>query len=144
MSHDLLLGLAQAVDDAGIATYRPDTAYQPDETAVVFDVLPAAPDRVLMLSVYHNADHPTIAIGRVRVQVWCRGLPNRALDAADLAWDFFQVFHGLTHQDYGSVHATQILRTSSVTLGQDDSRRPQQSDNYVIDACWPATANRPD
>lgn len=143
MSSAVLAGVAGLLDVAGVATYRGDgTAYEAGETAITFGVLPTTPDRAIALAVYHSEDAPTQPDGVVRLQLMCRGLPNQQADVDDLAQDAFAVLHGLVHQQFGPVHAVQILRTTSVWIGQDRNRRTERSDNYHVDTSGPATANR--
>jgi hypothetical protein len=140
----MLTGIAQTLDDAGAATYRPNTAYQPDETAVVFGTMPPSPDRCVALAIYGPSDdHPNQPIGQMRVQVRVRGLPGNYLDAVALLGDCFGALHGLTHQQWGAMHVNQLLRLSGGPLGPDDSQRWEYADNYQADTETAPTALRP-
>lgn len=142
---DLLDGLARALATASVATYRSDgSAYLAGETAVVFDAMPASPDRVVCLTPYgSNGDQPTQNLGQVRVQARVRGTAGNAADARDLAAAVFGALHGLTSVDYGTCHVIQCLRISSVPMGQDGSRRFERADNYAVDLNTPPTTARP-
>lgn len=141
---DLLDGLARVIHAAGIAQYRPDGPFQAGDVPVTFKSMPANPDRAVTLSSYGASDHPTIPLGERRVQVRVRGLAGDALDADALADAIFGAFHGLTHQQYGSVHVIQMLRVSTIPLGSDDLQRDERSDNYALDVNPVGSANRPD
>lgn len=141
---DLLDGIARAIDAAGIAQYRPDAPFQAGDVPITFKSMPANPDRAVTLSTYGNSDHPTIPLGQRRLQVRVRGIAGDSLDADAIADAVFETLHGLTHQQYGSVHVIQILRASTVPLGLDDLQRDERSDNYALDVNPPATSARPD
>lgn len=142
---DLLIGIAQRLEDAGAATYRSDsTPYLPGETAVVFGTMPDTPNRVVCLALYGPSDdHPDLALGVRRLQVRSRGNPGSYLDAVDLDEACFNALHGLTHQQWGAAHANQVLRISGVPLGQDALKRWEISSNYQLDVDPPTTALRP-
>lgn len=141
--NDLLDGIATHLATVGAGTYRPDTDYQAGETAIVFDDMPPTPDRCIVLTTYGNAnDSPTMALGTVMLQVRTRGLPDNPGDTRNLAGEVFDAIHGLTHQQYGTAHANEILRRSSIPLGQDSGQRWERSDNYAIELDTPPTALR--
>lgn len=141
---DMLTGIAQALHDAGVATYRPATPYLTGETAVVFGTMPPTPDRCVALATYGPSDdHPDQPLGQVRVQVRVRGLPGNYLDAVSLLGDCFTNLHGLTHQQWGAMHVNQLLRLTGGPLGQDDSKRWEYADNYQADTETAPTALRP-
>jgi hypothetical protein len=141
-TNDLLDGLAQTLAAAGVATYRPDgSAYLPSETAISFKNRPAAPDRAVVLSSYGATDNPNQALGTVTVQLWFRGTQD-SRDVDNLADAAFVVLQGITHAQYGSCHAIQVIRKSTIPMGQDDSRRWERSDNYSVDVNVPPTPNR--
>lgn len=143
--NDLLDGIAAALAACGAGTYRPDTDYVDGETAIVFDDMPATPDRCIVLTTYGNAnDAPNMALGTVMLQVRTRGVPDSPRDVRDLAGKVFDILHGLTHQQYGTAHANEILRRSSIPMGQDSAQRWERSDNYAIELDTPPTALRPE
>lgn len=140
---DVMTGLAQLLDDAGVGTYRPSGTYAADETAIVFVKMPAAPDRCICITAYTYANWPDEPEDQQRIQIRCRGARNDMLDASRLRGAVYDQVHGLTNRNFGSVHATQILQQSSVPMGVDDSDRNEFADNYTADVDVPATANRP-
>lgn len=130
-TRDLLTGLRSEVAAGGLAT------------SVFYKGLPTAPDRAIALTPYSTDDEATVATGRFRVQFWFRGSVNQALDCDDDADAVFNILHGLTDRQYGSVHLVQCFRVSSVPLGIDESKRTQRSDNYELYVDFPTTAARP-
>jgi hypothetical protein len=143
---DMLDGLARMLDTAGVAVYRPSdgATYAADETAISFKDLPPDPDRVVVITPANTpATTPVITYGQRIVQLRFRGTAV-ATDVDDLADAAFVVLHGAADLTFGSVHVTQILRFSSIPLGMDEQdRRWQRSDNYLLDVDWPTSANRP-
>ena len=139
---DLLDGIARLLDAAGVAQYRPDSPYRAGDIPVTFKSMPANPDRAVTLSAYGDSDHPTIPLGQRRLQVRVRGIAEDSLDADEIADAVFGVLHGLTHQQFGSVHAIQIRRISTIPLGLDELQRDERSDNYAIDVNTPETPLR--
>lgn len=141
---DLMVGLAQYLNDAGVGVYRPDGGYLPGDTAIVFGDLPPTPDRCIGLTPYSSTDQPKIALSRVRVQVWMRGAANDSLDILDLATDVFDTLQGAERLQFGSAGVVQILRVSAMPMGIDANKRSERSDNYAVDVNPPATPGRPD
>lgn len=144
VTRDLLEGVARFLSDEGRGVYDPDGIYDPASTVIKMKELPATVDRAIMLTAYTPSDHPTINLSQRRVQVWFRGAPDDALDVDDLADSVFDVLHGLTHRDFGTAHAVQVLRTSSMPMGKDDNNRHERADNYTFDVNEPPTAGRPE
>lgn len=140
---DLLAGVAQILADAGVATYRADgSTYQPGETAIVFALMPQAPDRVVCLTDYTVTDDAANPWTQVRVQVRTRGLPDRPDDTWALRDAVYGLLQSAGDLTFGSVTVAQALRVSSVPLGVDVNRRFEYADNYAIDVQLPATVNR--
>ena len=141
---DVFDGLAQLIANAGIGTYHADgSAYASTETGIVYKAILPSPDRLITITPYVLTDDPSQPLGRLGAQIRVRGTtdPRTCDQSAD---DIFTLLHGLINTQLGSVHAVQILRTSSVSMGQDDLKRWDRADGYTIDADFPATANRPD
>lgn len=139
---DLLRGLAQYLNDAGAAVYKPTGGYQSGDAAVVFGELPTAPDRAVGITLYASTDAPKEALSSVRVQFMFRGSVNNSLDVGDLAAGVFSAVQGLQEQAFGSCYVIQAGRVSAVPLGLDGNKRSLRSDNYQLDINTPATALR--
>ncbi|NUO58996.1 MAG: hypothetical protein HOV78_20235 [Hamadaea sp.] len=139
---DLLAGLAQELDDATVATYRPDTPLEDAETAITFGTMPDRPDRCVTLTTYPISDEPREAKSLVGVQVRCRA--ESYLDAVDLNGQIFDALHGLTGRQYGTCHLVQLQRRSSIPMGTDGDQRWEYSANFYADINPPTTALRPE
>lgn len=140
---DLLTGLAQHLDDAGAATYRPAGGYLSTETAIVFGDLPTSPDRAVALSLYASRDLIEQNLSMIRVQVMMRGAVNSSLDLGPLAVAIFDALHAAVALDFGTAHVVQCQRISTVPLGMDGNKRYLRADSYELDVNTPARTDRP-
>lgn len=140
-TRDLLVGLAGEIASAGLGTYG--TVVADPNTGIYLKALPTSPARAVALTVYASTDEAVVTLSQYRVQVWCRGKADLAVDVDDLADDIFSVLQGLENRTYASVHLAQCLRISSVSLGADGSKRFERSDNYEVHLDTPATPGRP-
>jgi hypothetical protein len=143
---DLLTGFAQKLADAGLGVYHtdPTAPYLSTDTAIVFKNMPATPDRCIVLNLYGTGapEDPQNAVSQLGLQVRARGLPNPVTDVNDIMGSIFLLLHGMTHQQFGSVHVNQCFRNSSVPMGQDTNKREEHADNYYLDCDMPPGANR--
>lgn len=125
---NLIEGLAELLTDQGLGVYRPDTPYQPGETAIVTYVMPAAPDRVICLTPYPIEDSGgTDAITAVQVRVRA-GRDPRAVAA--LADNIFGLLHGREGFALRGVPVALMWRQSEAVLGADATGRMEISANY--------------
>lgn len=148
-TNDLLDGLAQEIAAAGIAAYDTSGVYSVSDTGIFFSVMPPGsegeppgPDRCVVLTAYALNDDPSLPLGQINVQIRARGTADPR-DVNTLSDDLYQLFQALTDRTYGSCHVIQMLRKSSIPMGQDTQRRWEQSQNFVCDVDLPATVNRP-
>lgn len=142
---DLFVGLGQILNDAGIADFPWDGSSTPTTgAAVIYKDMPDNPDRVVSLTPWGaGGDQPLLTLGRQPFQARFRGTVDPR-DVDELGDAVFNVLHGLTDREFGSVHVIQILRESSLPLGQDEQeRRWMRSDNYLIDVDLPGSLYRP-
>jgi hypothetical protein len=140
--NDLLDGIAQMIVTAGLAKYNTAGVYAAADTGIFFKVVNPSPDRIVTLTAYQVSDNTTMPETRFGVQVRVRGLQDPR-DVDELGDSIFALLHGLTGVQFGSVFAEQVLRQSSITLGQDASKRWERADAYYVDAGLPPTSNRP-
>lgn len=136
---DLSEGFAQIIAGTGNAVFDPTGAYGAADTGIVFKTVPAAPDRVVVLTVVPMSDDLAAPQGQVMVQVRTRGLPNNPLDVDDLADSIHPYLHGMKSVQMGSVFVVQGDRRQSVTLGQDALKRWERIDQYYLDVEYPPT-----
>jgi hypothetical protein len=139
---DLLVGLAQNLAGQGVGVYSPGAPVASTDTLILFGELPTSPDRCIALTLYASRDEPVQNLSTVRVQFMFRGAANNTLDVGDLAASVFGVLQGVTHRDYGTAHAVDCLRVSTVPLGMDGNKRMTRADNYEIPVNTPYTAGR--
>jgi hypothetical protein len=140
---DLAVGFATMIADSSIGTYRSDgSAYLDGETAIVLKRMPPSPDRVICLTAVPMTDETEASFGMVLVQVKMRGLPNDPYDVDDLGDAIFDLMQNTKNTVFGSTHAIQILRNSSVPMGEDAKLRWERIDHYYVDLDYPETAKR--
>lgn len=137
----LLVGLAEHIDAAGIAAWRPTGAYLASEIGIHMRDIPPDPDTVIVLAEYPigtalqgMADHLT------GVQIRLRGTADaRVCD--DLADALFDLLDSLTGARWGEIPIVDMWRQSYTALGHDPKRRWERSENYHIHAMRPTSNN---
>lgn len=140
---DLAVGFATMIADSSIGVYRADgSAYLTSETAIVFKDMQPNPHRMICLTAVPLTDATAASYGLVLVQVKMRGLPNNAFDVDDLGDAVFDLMQNTRNVTFGSTHAIQILRNSSVPMGVDSGKRWLRTDHYYVDLDFPETAKR--
>ncbi|TDD90774.1 minor capsid protein [Actinomadura rubrisoli] len=148
-TRNLLVGLAEKLDERGLARWQPTGAYPLDGLPPIFlRTLGDLPDTALALVAY--GDPETEGAGGLAdvvqaVQMRTRApAPDAVDDLADAIWD---ELHGAEMLRLGTgpaqIATTLIYRRSSAPLGQDEQGRYERTDNYYVTAARP-TANRPD
>lgn len=136
---NLLNGMAQLLATGGAGTYRSDgTAYLPGETAIVLGAMPQTPDRAIVLSDYPVTDDPSLSDSVIGLQVRTRGGTDPH-DVKAIAGAVFDLLHGATAYQAGTVHVVQSLRQGGGPLGRDDSNRWEHSENYYLTVHRPST-----
>ncbi|MFB9687705.1 minor capsid protein [Amycolatopsis plumensis] len=136
---DLLDGLAQLLAGGGVGTYRADgSAYAPGETGIFFAAMPQSPDRAIVLATYTVTDDASLSDSVIGLQVRCRGSADPH-DVEDVAGAVFDLLHGRTAFQAGTVHIVQALHQSGAPLGRDDSNRWERSENYYLTVHRPST-----
>jgi Bacteriophage minor capsid protein len=115
-----------------IASYRPTGTYSDDETGVVVGMMPAAPPRVVVLTVYPLADDPTRADSLIGLQVRVRSGTPDPREALDLIDAVFEELHGATHLILASVVVHLAERTASTPMGRDANGRCEHADTYHL------------
>ena len=137
----LVEGVANLLQDKGIAVWRPNGVYAATDVAIFNRAVPDSPHSLVTLSTYPIADKAALATSTVALQVRTRfaGRDPRLVDT--LADAIFAVLQGLTQQRLGGVVVVQCNRQSGVSLGQDGQGRWSRTDNYYLDTFHP-TENR--
>jgi hypothetical protein len=142
IQNDLLDGIALLIASNGIAIFNESGQYAATDTGIFFKSVNPTPDRIVVLTAYGVTDNPTLPVSRLGVQVRVRGTAD-ARDVDELGDAIFGILHGLTNFQFNTVRADQVLRVSSITLGQDSAKRFERADAYYIDVSVPPTNNRP-
>lgn len=143
VERDIVVGVAGLIDAAGLATFKPSGVYADSETGVIFKVVPAKPDRVVVLTAVPMSDDISMPLGQVMLQVRTRGLPNNPLDVDDLAGPIFDLLQGRTYDTFGDTTVIQVRRTTSIPNGQDAAERFEKIEQYYLDVDYAPTALRP-
>jgi len=136
----LLTGIAQLLATAGLGTWRDTGVYAAAETGIVFDTVPASPDRVITLTDYVISDDPTLSDSVIGVQVRTRWGGQDPRPVKDLDGSIFDALHGLEGVDLvGGVHVVSMFRRSGTSMGQDANSRWGRSSNYYATVHRPST-----
>lgn len=128
---DLLDGVAQLLEDAGVGAYRATGAYTAEETGIFLAGMPQTPDRAIVLATYDVADDASLSDSVIGLQVRCRG-GSDPHDVETIAGAVFDQLHGRTAYQAGAVRVVQSLRQFGVPLGRDESNRWEHSGNYYL------------
>lgn len=143
---NLVGGLAQLLEDAGVGVYRPTGAYADGETGIYDRYIPPT-GRCITLSAYPTTPGtPGLADVSVGVQVRVRG-DGDPVSCDDLADAVFEVLDGAGQRDggpqldLGGVKVVQIWRQSYTPLGPDANGQWERSENFYVDAMRPTTFN---
>lgn len=128
---DVLKGLCVYLDGAGIGTYRPVGAYEPDETALTLKRLPTSPDRAIAVNAYGSDDSITLPMSVISIQLRFRAAGSRT-DVDDLADAVFPLLHGRHHFLMGDILVARAYRLNFASIGADDNRREERVDNYEL------------
>lgn len=137
---DLAVGIAQLLAAAGAGTWKAAGAYTASETGIYLRVLPASPDRAIVLAAYPVADDPTLSDSVTGLQVttrWEGANPTGNDDLADLVFDALQNLPR-TELTTGLV-VTDCYRRSGSSLGQDSNQRWRTAQNFYVTAHRPST-----
>jgi hypothetical protein len=133
---DVVDGLARLLDAAEVAAYRPDGVYGAGETAITDTVMPAAPDRAVVLTAYDTATSQNLTDTTVLVQARTRAGPDpREVAALDDA--VFEVLHNSGPFLFGTARVVLITRQSAAPLGADSLGRFERTSNYALRAHRP-------
>jgi len=136
---DLLYGIAERLQAAEVATWRPTGSYQVGETPIVMQSMPATPDRCVTLAAYDVAS-PLADHCVTGVQVRCRGTRDpRVVD--DLTDDVRDALHGLGAHgpvELHGIHVALVVRNSSADLGPDGNGRFETTSNFYVTAARPS------
>jgi len=128
---DLMAGLAEFLAAEGVGTYKASGVYAADEVGIVLDVVPAAPERVVVLTPYMASDSPALSDSELSLQIRVRGTrdPRTAYELDDKA---FEAMQNLPRTVMGGVTVAAAWRTSGSYLGVDGNARHERVSNYRL------------
>lgn len=143
ITRDLLNGVAALIVAAVPGTsFNPGSATLP--SGIVLKIMPATPDRIIVLNWIPMTDSITMPYGSGILQVATRGVANNPLDVDDVADPIMDALHGLKDTYFGAVHIIQCNRSGgAIPMGQDALVRNERVDKFLIDLDVPATVLRP-
>lgn len=139
-SDQLLAGVAQFLEDAGVGTWQPTGAYAAGALNPIFmSQTPGTPDRVMTLTPYTVSDDPSLSDSVQGLQVRLRGTkdPRVVQDMDDAIFDRLHGATGVTLP--GGVRLVMALRRSGTPLGADGSGRLERTSNYHLSVHRPST-----
>jgi hypothetical protein len=114
----------------GVGTWRQDGAYQASDARPIFvGTMPAAPDRVIVVTPYRVSEDATGSTVVQGFQVRCRGTRDMR-DVEDTADDVRMAVHGAHDVPLGPAEFTLVWRQSHTTIGQDANGRWETSSNF--------------
>lgn len=146
VTEDVLVGYANIIAAAGLATFNPSGVYQVTDTALLFKILSDGatfPDRAVVLNLIPLTDDISIPQGRSMLQVVGRGLRNQPVDVDRLMDPIFDLLQGRRNDIFGQTVVDQIYRTSSIPMGEDAMVRTERADKYYLDIAYAPTSLRP-
>lgn len=141
---DLLVGLAQLLEDGGVGAWQQDGTYPADALTIIkiSDLGGDAPagttqQNIVSLTPYPVSDDPTLSESVQGVQVRLRGSrdPRSVDDLDDLVFDLLQ---GLGPVTLNGVRVELAVRRGGTPLGPDANGRHQRSSNYHLTVFRPS------
>lgn len=146
-TNDLLDGVARMLQTAGVGNYTPP--YATTDTGIYFSLMPAGSeaippgtDRCIVLTAYALTDSAANPWTQWRLQVRTRGSSD-PFDVNTLSDQVYALLEAAGPVTFGTASVSQILRVSSIPMGQDTNRRWEQSQNFLVDGTVPSTIARP-
>ncbi|HJQ00081.1 MAG TPA: minor capsid protein [Jatrophihabitans sp.] len=130
-------GLAELLAAAGIGTWRPDTPYASDETAILIRSIPNAPDRLIVITAWLMSNDPGTGDALLCAQIRTRASTDPTTDQ-DVDDQVFNALNGLHDTSIGGVPVTVMWHQSSLPLGPDANQRWENSNNFYARVAWPS------
>lgn len=131
----ILTGLAELMEQAGLGVYRSDEVIHDYEAGIFLHRLPESPDRAYVLTPYPVEDTGlTDVIDAIQIRMRAGPNPTDVLDMADAVRNLLHMRESTT---LGDVHVSLIWRESQGQMGQDSHGREELTSNYY------ARSNRP-
>lgn len=126
-----LEGFAQLLATAGVGTWSPAGSYTSAQTGIVIGLLPASPDRLIVLAAYGVTDDPSLSDTVQGLQVTTRWGGQDPREVSRLTAKVFNELHGLEQVILtGGVHVVDCYRRSHTSIGQDANGRWRTVQNF--------------
>lgn len=137
---NFLTGIAELLAGQAIGTWRATGVYDPTETGIVFDTVPASPDQVITLADYAVSDRATLSESTIGLQISTRWGGQNPTPVKDLDGLIFAFLHGMPALTMtNGIHIVSCLRNSGASLGQDSNNRWGRVSNYYVKVHRPST-----
>lgn len=131
----LLTGLAELLDTAGVGVWSPSAAPGATDVAICLIVLPQSPERIICLTDYPVSADPRLTDAVIGIQVRVRGTDDPAV-ASDLRDAVYDAIQGQSITTLGTapnaVVVSSIAWQSEVPLGPDGLGRYERTINYYV------------
>ena len=128
---NLLIGLAEYLDQHGVGTWSLTGNYPATATAITADVLPQKPDKAISLNLYTVQDDATTD-SIIGLQCRVRGQPGNRISDKDILDAIFDTLHDLQAVTIGGIPIVRIWHQSGASIGPDSTNRPEHTANYYI------------
>lgn len=140
-----LTELGEYLAGAGLGlSWNPDALYTAGQLGIWTKLMPAAPDRAVVINVVWGGDDITMPRSQPMIQIRARGAAGKPLDVDDILDPIAATLHGKTNLPLGGFMVVQINRRVVAPLGADESKRWERADQYYADVDVPPTINRPE
>lgn len=128
----LMTGLAQLIQDEGLATFATTGTYPPEAWGLFIGLTPDQPDRACALMSYPVED-TDLAVVITGVQFRLRGSrdPREVENMSDALYD---LFHNRSHYVVNGIHIELSWRQSGAWMGQDANQRVERVENFYLHA----------
>ncbi|MGV8846374.1 hypothetical protein [Tessaracoccus sp.] len=136
MEEELLRGLAAYLAADGVGYYHDTDPYPAGVQGIFLTEAPSSHPEAFSLASYSVQDAVSGADSTVGVQVRVRAATVDTTNS--MASAVFQSLQGLWGVSLGTVRTRQIFRQSSAPLGPNGEGLYERTDNYYVDAYFPA------
>ncbi|MBS0231724.1 MAG: hypothetical protein JSS52_11285 [Proteobacteria bacterium] len=127
----------------GVA-FNASGTYPAGVTGIFHMLMPPTPDEVVVVTWVPQVEHPSLPQGVGLLQVRCRGGANRPRRPVELLDQISDLFLGkMTIPLSAGVQIMQVRDRVRASLGMDDSKRWDWTDNYTLDVAYTPTVARP-
>lgn len=133
IAKDLMAGVAQLLEDAGVGTWQESGVYAADAVRPIYiRAMPASPHRLITVSHYPVSQTAWTSDTVEGIQIRTRGPADDPRPADDDADAVRAALDGLEHVVVGGHHVSLIVWQSGAVMGQDDNRRWEMSQNFYL------------